>query len=294
MFGLWENFRIKSRRIFLLSDNFIPKDKLQNLPLKPKGAEMKETNSQSTLLRGLVILEKIVESDKALSSAYLAEDLDLPKATVHRICQQLEEAGMLKREPGGKKFIGGSRLSSIAKKTLSNSILSSHRSAILRDLSNEVNETCNLTILDGHEIVYLERVEANWPYRIHLPVGSHLPLHCTATGKLFLANMKPNLRDKILKTIPLSKHTDLTITNMSELKNELEKIADEGVGIDNGEYLDGMVAIAAPVINKENSMNFALAIHAPSSRKTIDELRQYLPVLRKAAAKMAEAENLSA
>ena len=77
---------------------------------------MKETNSQSTLLRGLVILEKIVESDKALSSAYLAEDLDLPKATVHRICQQLEEAEMLKREPGGKKFIGGSRLSSIAKK----------------------------------------------------------------------------------------------------------------------------------------------------------------------------------
>jgi len=121
-----------------------------------------------------------------------------------------------------------------------------------------------------------------------------LPLHCTATGKLFLANMKPTLRDKVLKTISLSKHTDLTITNMSELKSELEKISEEGVGIDNGEYLDGMVAIAVPVINKENAMNFALAIHAPSSRKSIDELRQYLPILRKAAAKMAEAENVSA
>jgi DNA-binding IclR family transcriptional regulator len=106
--------------------------------------------------------------------------------------------------------------------------------------------------------------------------------------------MKPTLRDKVLKTISLSKHTDLTITNMSELKSELEKISEEGVGIDNGEYLDGMVAIAVPVINKENAMNFALAIHAPSSRKSIDELRQYLPILRKAAAKMAEAENVSA
>ncbi|MCG6968088.1 MAG: IclR family transcriptional regulator [Chromatiaceae bacterium] len=251
---------------------------------------MKNGSAQSTLIRGFLIVEKIVQADRPLSSAYLAEELDLPKATVHRIAQQLEEEGLLQREPGGKRFIGSRRLRQLAMATLANSVLSAHRTAILQSLSKEVGETCNLTVLDGNEIVYLDRVETNWPYRIHLPVGSHLPLHCTATGKLFLANMKPAARRRLIDSLTLTRHTDLTITDPDVLLEQLRRIAEEGVGYDSGEYLDGMVAIAVPVIGEHNQMCFAVAIHAPSVRKSLSELRQYLPTLRHAAARLAAAE----
>lgn len=250
----------------------------------------KDSGTQSTLIRGFLITEKIVQADRALSSAYLAEELDLPKATVHRICQQLEDEGLLQREPGGKRFTGGKRLRSLAMSTLSNSVLGAHRHSILQALSKEVGETCNLTVLDGDEIVYLDRVESNWAYRIHLPVGSHLPLHCTATGKLFLANMKPAARRRLINSLTLARHTHLTITDPKALGEHLVKIAEEGVGYDAGEFLEGLVAIAVPVIGDDNQMCFAIAIHAPSVRKSLDELRQYLPAMRHAAARMAASE----
>ncbi len=251
---------------------------------------MKDGSTQSTLIRGFMIVEKIVQADRPISSAFLAEELDLPKATVHRIAQQLEEEGLLQREPGGKRFTGGKRLRHLAMSTLSNSVLSAHRTAILRALSREVGETCNLTVLDGNEIVYLDRVETNWPYRIHLPIGSHLPLHCTATGKLFLANMKPAVRRRLINSLTLTRHTDLTITDPELLEKQLRKIAEEGVGYDTGEYLDGLVSLSVPVISVDNQMCFAIAVHAPSVRKSLNELRQYLPSLRHAAARMSASE----
>lgn len=250
----------------------------------------KDGGTQSTLIRGFLIVEKIVQADRPISSAYLAEELDLPKATVHRIAQQLEEEGLLQREPGGKRFTGGKRLRELAMTTLSNAVIGAPRRAILEALSQEVGETCNLTMLDGSEIVYLDRIETNWPYRIHLPVGSHLPLHCTATGKLFLANMRPAARRRLIDSLSLSRHTDLTITDAEQLEQQLDKIANEGVGYDTGEYLEGMIAIAVPVIGEDGQMCFAIAIHAPSARKSIDELRQYLPIMRHAAARMAALE----
>ena len=251
---------------------------------------MKDGGTQSTLVRGFLIAEKIVQADRPLSSAFLAEELDLPKATVHRICQQLEEEGLLQREPGGKRFTGGRRLRSLAMFTLSNSVIGAHRHSILQALSREVGETCNLTVLDGNEIVYLDRVETNWAYRIHLPVGSHLPLHCTATGKLFLANMKPTARRRLINSLSLDRHTEMTITDPDALDEHLVKVAEEGVGYDTGEFLEGLVSIAVPVIGNDGRMCFAIAIHAPLVRKSLDELRQYLPTLRHAAARMAASE----
>lgn len=249
-----------------------------------------ENTSQSTLIRGFMLLETIMKSDKPLTSAYLAEDLDLPKATVHRIAQQLEEEGLLQREPNGKRFIGGLRLRKLATAVLSNSVITASRHMILQNLSEQINETCNLTALDGNEIIYLDRVESNWPFRIHLPVGSHLPLHCTATGKLFLANMKPVWRQRYLRVVSLKKYTDKTILDIVELKVQLKQIAKEDVGYDVGEYLDGMIALAVPVKDKVGEVCFSIAVHAPSARTNIDELKGFLPALNKAAGKIAELE----
>lgn len=250
----------------------------------------KEANTQSTLIRGIAILEKVVKLDRPVSSAFLAEDLDLPKATVHRIACQLENEGLLQREPDGKRFTGGTRLRTLAISTLSNSVITANRHAILKTLSEEINETCNLVALNGNEIFYLDRIESNWPHRIHLPVGSNLPLHCTAAGKLFLAHMPPEVRERLICSTPLKRHTEKTITDEKDLEVHLNEIAGAGVSFDTGEYLEDMVAIAAPVIGEDGKMCFSIAIHAPSARRSLEELKQFLPNLRQTAALMAKTD----
>ena len=142
-------------------------------------------------------------------------------------------------------------------------------------------------MLDGDHTVYFDRVESNWPFRIQLPVGSHLPLHCTSSGKLFLAHMNARQRKHLITAAPLKRYTNRTITDPELLIAELKKIEVEGIGVDNEEFMAGMVALALPVFNGQNEICFTIAVHAPTIRKPLEELRQYIPSLKRAAGAMA-------
>lgn len=246
-----------------------------------------EKSHHPTILRGLVVLEKVVQAKRPISATDLIEELELPKPTVNRILQQLEEEGLVQREPVNRRYMPGPRAREMAFDIMSNRALGAPRHAILQALSDEIGETCNCTMLDGDHTIYFDRVEANWPYRIQLPVGTRLPLHCTASGKLFLAHMDSRARQRLIRAAPLKRFTDRTITDPGLLAEELRRIEGDGVGIDNEEFMTGMVAIAVPVFNANNEICFTVAAHAPTVRKPLEALRQYLPALRKAAAAMA-------
>ena len=243
--------------------------------------------NNSPLLRGLLILEKVATSSRALTVADLLEELDIPKPTVHRITAQLEEAGYLQYEPNNKRLTIGSRLKNIGFDVLTNRVSTAPRHAILRALSEEIEETCNCTMLDGDHTIYFDRVESDWPYRIDLKIGSHLPLHCTASGKLYLAHMPANQRKKLISAAPLKQYTERSITDRVQLEAELKLIKRDGIGVDNEEFVPGMVALAVPVFNAKNEICFTVAVHAPAIRKPLTLLRQYLPSLKRAAASMS-------
>ena len=232
------------------------------------------------------MLEQVARAQRPISATEIIEQMNLPKPSVNRILSQLEEEGFLQREPVKKRYLPGPRSSKFVLSIMSNDALGAPRHAILQALSDEIGETCNCTMLDGDRTVYFDRVEANWPIRIQLPIGSRLPLHCSASGKLFLAHMKPRLRQRLVFAAPLKRNTDRSITDPELLLAELKRIKSDGVGVDNEELMDGMVAIAVPVFNPSNQICFTLAVHAPKARKSLDELRQYLPSLRNAAASM--------
>ncbi len=246
-----------------------------------------EKNNHPTILRGLIVLEKVVQAQRPISATDLIEELNLPKATVNRILQQLEDEGLLQREPVSRRYMPGPRTREMALGVMSNKALGAPRHAILQALSEEIGETCNCTMLDGDHTVYFDRVEANWPYRIQLPVGSKLPLHCTASGKLYLAHMNARMRQRLINAAPLKRYTDRTVTDPVLLFDELKRIEEEGIGIDNEEFMAGMVAVAVPVFNDSNDICFTVAVHAPTVRKPLEALRQYVPSLRQAAAAMA-------
>jgi len=237
------------------------------------------------LLRAFALLEHVVHADGAVSLPELTELAGLPKPTVYRILNMLEGAGLLQREPEGRRVTAGPRLTRFALDALLSESGRAPRHAILKKLADDVGETVNLTMLDRGEVVYLDRVETAWPLRMTLVPGSRVPLHCTASGKLLLAMLTPARRKRVIAEMQLERFTDNTIVDAGRLEVELASIRKAGVATDNEEYLAGLVCVAAPV-TAAGRIVACVAVHAPVARMSLDQALAHLPALRAAAASL--------
>lgn len=254
------------------------------MPRSPVPIALPSTGSSAE--RSLRLLARLAEEGRALSLADLAVHLALPKATVHRLCAQLLDTGFIARDVKERDFVAGPALRKLAFDTLNHGTLRGLRHEVLADLVGQVGETCNLTTLDGAAVLYLDRVEAPWPWRLTLAVGEHVPLHCTASGKLFLALMPPEQRELLLAQLSLQRMTDNTLTSVRALREECDVIAAAGHSIDREEFIAGLVAIAVPVGGTDGGIRAALAVHAPRTRLSVDQAVALLPALRAAARRM--------
>ena len=112
----------------------------------------------------------------------------------------------------------------------------------METLVDEVGETCNIALPDGLQMIYAERVETKWPLRIQLPVGTRVPIHCTASGKLYLSSLAPIVFDRVLRNIELKVYTARSIVRAEHLEAEVSKIRSAGYSTDDEEFIEGMVA----------------------------------------------------
>lgn len=237
--------------------------------------------------RSLRLLALLAREGRPMALSDIAQRLSLPKATAHRLTSALLEHGWLARDVDGKHLSVGPALRRIAFDVLNHGDVRGLRHAVLDALVREVGETCNFTTLDGAEVLYLDRVEAHWPLRMTLDVGSHVPLHCTASGKLFLAFLPTARREALLSCMALQRMTARTLVDPDALRSECRTIAARGWSVDDEEYIAGLVAVAVPVRDPAGEVRAALAVHAPSARMTIDAAIARLPALQAAAARMA-------
>ncbi len=237
--------------------------------------------------RALTVIETLAGAMQPLALPEICALVHLPKATTHRLCQQLESLGYLVREPGGRSYAPGPRLVRMGFDVM-RSAVTAERHGILAALVEQVGETCNFTTLAGHEVLYLDRVEARWPLRLHFDMGSRVPIHCTASGKIFVAAMKPTERRRILDAAGLPPYTPHTITARDRFDAELEQIARQGYSLDREEFLLGMGAIAVPVRAADGAVLAAVACHAPTVRFKVEEAMSYLPHLMTAARKLSK------
>lgn len=233
--------------------------------------------------RALAILTSVAKAEEPQAATDLSPKLGLPKTTVHRLALLLEELGFLQREPGTKRFTVGPKLESLALDTLIHSAYRAERHAILQALVDEVGETCNITTLDRNEIVYIDRVESHWPLRTHFQPGSRVPIHCGASGKVFLSLMPARKRHRLLTVAPLKPFTDKTVVDLKEIERELKKIRSTQIGIDIEEFLPGLIGLAVPVFDQGKRMCATVSMHAPTARLTVDEVLARAPALKRAA-----------
>lgn len=241
---------------------------------------------QSRSIRVINILEAVAGADHPLRPADLMEACDLPKATVHRICALLTERDYLRQPIGGRGLVPGPRLLDLANAVLANQSFGAVRHAVLESLAREVGETCNIAIPSSTHMIYWDRVETHWPLKFQLPVGSRVPLHCTAGGKLYLSSLPAERRAKLVAHLDLEKRTANSITDPKLLEQAVRMIAEEEMGIDDEEFIDGMIAVSVPVKNEEGKLVATLAMHAPVFRMTLDEAKSHISRLRDAAARL--------
>lgn len=241
----------------------------------------------STIERVLDILDAVASSPKPLSATEINDELNLPKATAHRLCSELEARGYLLKQINGKSYVPGNRLRDVAVGVLANTRFSATRHAILTRLAEAVGETCNIAYPDGLYMAYSDRVETKAPLRLQFPIGMRVPLYCTASGKLYLSTLPRARRRAIVGKLDLVKQAKNTITDPAKLLEEIEQIHRSEVSVDNQELYDDVVAIAVPIKDQQGRFYSSLAIQAPTARVTAADRDRFLPLLRQAAADLS-------
>lgn len=205
-----------------------------------------------TLLRGLDILVLFTRETPSLTLTEIANKTGLNKATVFRFVSTLEQAGYLVRDAETKRYAPGPKVLQLGFAAISSLELRQVARPFLEVLSQRVGETVSLSILDGMEVIYVDRVRNRQIVGVVLGLGSRLPAHCTSMGKAMLANLDPNELKVRLKQIDLKPCTPKTLVDNSALKSELEKIRRQGYAINDEELEIGLRAVAAPIWDSSN------------------------------------------
>ena len=241
-----------------------------------------------TNLRTLLILEILGKSDRAMTATEINEDLGLPKQTIHRLCATLEENGFLTHYGSDRRYQVSRRLRELGTGLLYNSRDHIEIHQILQEVSHEVEETVNFVRPGDNGMKYIDRVETDWAFRIQLPIGTHVPFHCTASGKCFLSSLAPDARNRFVTSLKLISMTEKTLTDPEPLLAELETIRENGYSLDREEFLDGMVAIAVPVTDPSGRFIAAIAVHAPKVRMSLDAALGRKELLQGAAIRLRD------
>jgi IclR family transcriptional regulator, acetate operon repressor len=259
---------------------------VKTAPSKLPPPKVEELGTDTPALRLFALLEVLAATDKRHSLQSLVEETQLPKPTLHRMLQQLEAAELLQREADGRHYGTGTRLRQLAENLLFNDSHHGARHALLRNLVEEVGESCNITALSGSEVIYLDRVETAAPLRFYLHAGSRVPAHCSASGKVMLAQMSPAQRKRLLAHAPLEKYTQKTITDLESLEREIKRVSKDGYAMDDEEFLPGLVCIAVRVpsaATPSKPSNLCLALQAPVVRLSVERAKAWLPALQRTA-----------
>lgn len=234
-------------------------------------------------LRVIALLELIAGQDQPVTLPGLVQATGLPKPTLHRMVQSLEAAGLLVRDGDGRHYLTGARLHKLAENLLLNATHGGARHAVLRHLVDQLGESCNITALSRDEVIYLDRVETPEPLRFYLRPGSRVPVHCSASGKIFLSQMSAAQRERLLEHAPLGRYTPKTMVDTGELAAEFDRVLDDGYALDNEEFLPGLVCVAVAVPAAQGRSNMAVAVQAPAMRLSVEQAHEVLPALREAA-----------
>ena len=236
-----------------------------------------------TNMRLFYILDVLGQKQRPLTPSEINQELNWPKQTVHRLCKSMVEEGFLTYDSAAKRLLPSTTLRTIASGIMANDWISTATHQVLESLSTQVQETVNFVLPEQPGMRYKDRVLTNWAFQVNLPIGSHVPFHCTASGKTYLASLTPKIRTTLLESLNFQAMTHNTHRSITSLQAELKQVRQQGYALDNEEFMEGMVAMAVPVYDPKGRYHGALAFHGPTLRLNIQDIADHYAELRKVA-----------
>jgi DNA-binding IclR family transcriptional regulator len=241
--------------------------------------------------RALSLLEILANESAPVSISELAKKANLKLTTVHRLLYTMMYRGFIEQEPVTQRYRLGLKAFEIGNAALASLDLRSIAHPYLKKLAEEVNETTNLAILDGAEVVYIDQVESTniVIVKMFARVGSRGPAYCTGTGKVLLAGLDLEDVRRRMANVKFVKFTEQTITDIDRLIDVLKQIKQNGYALDFSERDDGVTCVAAPIMNYEGRWQAAISVSGPVQRMTSERISQeILPVLLEATYKISK------
>ncbi len=225
------------------------------------------TGTSQSLARGLAILSTFHSDRPLIGVSELSRGLELSRSTVHRYVATLAKLGYLQQDPDSKRYRLGPKVLDLGFSALNSMDLLEVSAPHLRRLSDETQRTVNVAILDGTDVVYIERCRAARPGQqqidLNLHVGARLPAYCTAMGKAILAFVSEERLEEVIERIDFVPRGPNTLTDPKAFREELVKIRASGIAINDEELAYGLRSIAAPIYSQSGDVLAALnlAIH---------------------------------
>ena len=249
---------------------------------------MKDNRSRTSPRRILNILEEIIVDPDNFTAKKIGHKLKIPLPTIYRHIETLCEEKYLVAS-NSKKYLPGPKIRNLILKSLPYEPNFTLRRSCLRKLTNDIEETVSLSIPIGTKLVYFDRIEFHWPMQLNLEAGDHLPLHASASGKLYLSSIEEEKVIQIFKNIKTPKTAKNTITDISKFKKEIKKIKNQGYAFDDEEWFNGMVGASVPIFNSNKELCFCLSTHTAKSRKDINDLKKVLTIMLSSANNLKKA-----
>ena len=237
------------------------------------------SNLVQTLERASLILDILGQSPQGISIKDLSDRMHLPKGTTHRLVSSLSYFGYVRQDQNTKNYFLGFKLVELGNKLLGQLDLRKEAELFLRNLAQRTKETVHLVILDGNEIVYLDKLETE-PHtgglRMASRVGSRNPAHSCAVGKALMAYLPAEALARIVEEKGLPKRTGNTITDYNQLKEHMTLVRKQGYAVDDEENERGIRCVAAPIFNEAGKAVAAISVSGPAFRVTKKSVQEKL------------------
>ena len=243
---------------------------------KPKAQNRsKPRNLVQTIERTSLILDILGQSPQGLSIGELSEKTGLPKGTTHRLLTSLAYFDHVRQDSKTKNYHLGFKLVELGNRVLSQLDFRTEAHPFLIELSERTKETVHMVILDRSEVLYVDKVDAGQHaggLRMASMLGSRMPTHCSAVGKVMLAFLPEKRLIEIVREKGLPRRTENTITDFEELKAHLQHIRKRGYALDDEENEKGIKCLAAPIRDQSGKVIAAISISVPGIRIRTDTL----------------------
>lgn len=203
----------------------------------------------------------------------IADGLDMSKSTLHRIVMELVDYTFLSRDEERLTYKLGSKFLEYISTVIDNLDIRSESSDIISQLNQSTMETIHLAIMVDNRIIYVDKRESLHSIRLYSVVGKEAPFYCTGVGKAIVAFQKPEIIELFKSKYACKNYTENTITDYKELDKEFLRIRSEGVAYDLEEHENGVICIAAPILNHNKQVIASISITTIKQRFSVDQLK---------------------